>query len=34
VGTAASIIAATLLGMNPRYASAEAFNQAAVAQIN
>lgn len=34
VGTAASIIAATLFWVNPRYATAEAFNQAAVAQIN
>ena len=34
VGTAASVISATLLGMNPRFASAEAFNQAAVTQIN
>ena len=34
VGTAASVISATLLGLNPRYATAETFNQAAVAQIN
>lgn len=34
VGTAASVITATLFGVNPRYATAEAFNQAAVAQIN
>ena len=34
VGTAASVISATLYGVNPRYATAETFNQAAVAQIN
>ena len=34
VGTAASVVSATLLGMHPRYATADAFNQAAVAQIN
>ena len=34
VGTAASLISATLLGVNPRYAPADAFDQAAVAQIN
>ena len=33
VGVAASIVAGTLLGMNPRYATADAFNQAAVVQI-
>ena len=32
VGTAASVVAATLLGINARYASAEIFNQAAVVQ--
>ena len=34
VGTATSIISGTLLGVNPRFASADAFNQAAVVQIN
>ncbi len=33
VGTAASVAGAQLLGVNPRYASADAFNQAAVVQI-
>jgi len=33
VGTAASLASAQLLGINPRYASADAQNQAAVAQI-
>ncbi|MFP3564697.1 hypothetical protein [Paraburkholderia sp. SIMBA_030] len=33
VGTAASLIAGKLLGIAPRFASASAFNQAAVAQI-
>lgn len=33
VGTAASIVDATLFGMFPRFGSAEALNQAAVAQI-
>ena len=33
VGTAASLASAQLLGVNPRYASADAQNQAAVAQI-
>lgn len=33
VGVAASLTAAQLLGVNPRYATADAFNQAAVAQI-
>lgn len=33
VGTAASIVAAQLFGMDPRYATAEAYNQAAVVQI-
>jgi hypothetical protein len=33
VGTAASIVAGQLLGVNPRYAPADAYNQAAVAQI-
>jgi hypothetical protein len=33
VGVAASIVAGKLLGMNPRYATADAFNQAAVVQI-
>ena len=33
VGVAASIVAGKLIGMNPRYATADAFNQAAVAQI-
>ncbi|HCZ15775.1 MAG TPA: hypothetical protein DHV85_14555 [Candidatus Accumulibacter sp.] len=32
VGTAASVVAATLLGVNARYATAEIFNQAAVVQ--
>ena len=33
VGVAASIVAGKLLGMNPRYATADAFSQAAVVQI-
>ena len=33
VGTAASLAGAQILGVNPRYASADALNQAAVAQI-
>ena len=33
VGVAASITAAQLIGVNPRYATADASNQAAVAQI-
>ena len=33
VGVAASLAGAQLLGVNPRYATADAFNQAAVAQI-
>lgn len=33
VGVAASIVSGQLIGMNPRYASADAYNQAAVAQI-
>jgi hypothetical protein len=33
VGVAASLASAQLLGVNPRYATADAFNQAAVAQI-
>jgi hypothetical protein len=33
VGTAASVAGAQLLGVNPRYASADAINQAAVVQI-
>lgn len=33
VGTAASLASAQLLGVNPRFASADAQNQAAVAQI-
>ena len=33
VGTAASVAGAQLLGVNPRYASADAQNQAAVVQI-
>ena len=33
VGVAASIVSGKLLGMNPRYATADAFNQAAVVQI-
>ena len=32
VGTAASVISATVLGVNPRCATAELFNQAAVVQ--
>lgn len=33
IGVAASIVAGKLLGVNPRYATADAFNQAAVVQI-
>jgi hypothetical protein len=33
VGTAASVAGAQLLGVNPRYASADAQNQASVVQI-
>ncbi len=33
VGTAASVAGAQLLGVNSRYASADAFNQAAVVQV-
>ncbi len=33
VGVAASLASAQLLGVNPRYATADAFNQPAVAQI-
>jgi hypothetical protein len=33
VGVAASLASAQLLGVNPRYATGDAFNQAAVAQI-
>jgi hypothetical protein len=33
VGTAASLISAQLLGINPRYAPADAANQAAVVQV-
>ena len=33
VGTAASLAGAQILGVNPRYASADALNQTAVAQI-
>lgn len=33
VGVAASIVSGQLLGMNPRYATADAYNQAAVVQI-
>jgi len=33
VGVAASIVSGQLLGMNPRYATADAYNQAAVIQI-
>jgi hypothetical protein len=33
VGAAASLASGQLLGLNPRYASADALNQAAVAQI-
>lgn len=33
VGVAASLASAQLLGVNPRYATADAFNQSAVAQI-
>lgn len=33
VGVAASVVAAQIIGLNPRYADADAFNQAAVTQI-
>lgn len=33
VGVAASIVCAQLIGMNPRFASADAYNQAGVVQI-
>jgi hypothetical protein len=33
VGVAASIVAGKVIGVNPRYATADAFNQAAVVQI-
>lgn len=33
VGTAASIVSGLLLGLDPRYATADAYNQATVAQI-
>ena len=33
IGVAASIVAGKLLGVNPRYATADAFNQAGVVQI-
>lgn len=33
IGVAASIVAGKVIGMNPRYASAELFNQAAVVQV-
>ena len=33
VGVAASLVAGTLLGIHPRYAPAEAFNQGAVVQV-
>jgi hypothetical protein len=33
VGTAASLVAAQLLGFTPRFATADAFNQAAVVQV-
>ena len=33
VGVAASIVSGQLIGMNPRYATADAYNQAAVVQI-
>lgn len=33
IGVAASLVAAKLLGVNPRYATADALNQAAVVQI-
>lgn len=33
VGTAASVVAASLLGINARYNTSDAFNQAAVVQI-
>jgi hypothetical protein len=33
VGVAASIVAGKLIGLSPRYAAADAFNQAAVVQV-
>lgn len=33
VGVATSVVAAQIIGLNPRYADADAFNQAAVTQI-
>lgn len=33
IGVAASIVAGKVVGMNPRYATAEIFNQAAVVQV-
>ena len=33
VGVAASIVSGQLIGLNPRYATADAYNQAAVVQI-
>ena len=33
IGVAASIVAGKVIGMNPRFASAELFNQAAVVQV-
>ena len=33
VGVAASVVAAQIIGLNPRYADADVFNQAAVTQI-
>lgn len=33
IGVAASVVAAQIIGLNPRYADADAFNQAAVTQI-
>ena len=33
VGVAASLVSGQLLGVNPRYATADAFNQAGVVQI-
>ena len=33
VGVAASLVAGKLIGVNPRYAAADAFNQAGVVQI-
>ena len=33
IGVAASLVAGKLIGMNPRYATARSFNQAAVVQV-